>query len=54
MPESEVTAEAVGLRTHPLTSIVQGALWAAAAAVGLVIGIGPHPVTRARAHVGGV
>ncbi|MBC7632726.1 PH domain-containing protein [Aeromicrobium sp.] len=28
--------EAVGLRTHPMTGVVQGALWAAAASVGLV------------------
>ena len=35
-PESDVTAEAIGLRTHPLTSIVQGALWAAAASFGLI------------------
>jgi putative membrane protein len=28
--------EAVGLRTHPLTAVVQGALWAGAASVGLV------------------
>ncbi|MDX6232878.1 MAG: putative rane protein, partial [Nocardioidaceae bacterium] len=35
-PASEVSAEAVGLRTHPLTSVVQGALWAAAASVGLI------------------
>ncbi|KQV73547.1 hypothetical protein ASC61_00090 [Aeromicrobium sp. Root344] len=35
-PESDVATEAVGLRTHPLTSVVQGALWAAAASVGLI------------------
>lgn len=34
MPGSEV--EAVGLRTHPLTAVVQGALWAVAASAGLV------------------
>lgn len=33
-PGSEM-AEATGLRTHPLTGIVQGALWAVAASVGL-------------------
>ena len=38
-PGSDVAAEAVGLRTHPLTSVVQGALWAAAASVGLVSSI---------------
>lgn len=35
-PGSEPAPEAVGLRTHPLTGVVQGALWAAAASVGLV------------------
>ncbi|HZK35845.1 MAG TPA: hypothetical protein VFC57_02665, partial [Aeromicrobium sp.] len=34
-PASETT-EATGLRTHPLTGIVQGALWAVAASAGLV------------------
>ena len=38
-PESDAVAEAVGLRTHPLTSVVQGALWAAAASVGLISSI---------------
>ena len=39
MPVSESSlpvAEATGLRTHPLTGVVQGALWAAAASFGLV------------------
>lgn len=35
-PVSDVAAEAVGLRTHPLTAVVQGALWAAAASAGLI------------------
>ena len=35
-PGSDPSPEAVGLRTHPLTSVVQGALWAAAASVGLI------------------
>ncbi|MGA8987436.1 PH domain-containing protein [Aeromicrobium sp.] len=35
-PDSEPTHEPIGLRTHPLTGLVQGALWAAAASVGLV------------------
>ena len=35
-PESELSTETVGLRTHPLTSVVQGALWAAAASAGLI------------------
>jgi putative membrane protein len=35
-PASDPSSETVGLRTHPLTSVVQGALWAAAASVGLV------------------
>ncbi|AXT85460.1 hypothetical protein C6I20_09850 [Aeromicrobium sp. A1-2] len=35
-PVSESAPEAIGLRTHPLTGLVQGALWAAAASVGLV------------------
>lgn len=30
-PDSEGTPEAIGLRTHPLTGVVQGLLWAAAA-----------------------
>lgn len=34
-PGSDVTAETVGRRTHPLTALVQGALFAAAAFVGL-------------------
>jgi len=38
-PGSEVATEAAGLRTHPLTSVVQGALWAAAASVGLITSI---------------
>jgi putative membrane protein len=38
-PESDPSSEAVGLRTHPLTSVVQGALWAVAASVGLVSSI---------------
>ena len=37
---SPAAAEAVGLRTHPLTGVVQGALWAAAAAFGLVSSMG--------------
>jgi putative membrane protein len=32
---SPAVTEAVGLRTHPLTGVVQGALWAAAAVFGL-------------------
>ncbi len=32
---SPAVSEAVGLRTHPLTGVVQGALWAAAAVFGL-------------------
>lgn len=32
---SPAVAEAVGLRTHPLTGVVQGTLWAAAAVFGL-------------------
>lgn len=32
---SPAVSEAVGLRTHPLTGVVQGALWAAAAIFGL-------------------
>ncbi|KAA1398026.1 PH domain-containing protein [Aeromicrobium ginsengisoli] len=39
VPGSDVATEAVGLRTHPLTSVVQGALWAAAASVGLISSI---------------
>ncbi|AWB92832.1 PH domain-containing protein [Aeromicrobium chenweiae] len=36
-PVSDVAApEIAGLRTHPLTAVVQGARWAAAASVGLV------------------
>lgn len=35
-PESDPRPEQAGLRTHPLTGLVQGALWAAAASVGLV------------------
>jgi putative membrane protein len=35
-PGSDALPEAIGLRTHPLTGIVQGALWAAAASAGLV------------------
>lgn len=35
-PGSERVAETTGQRTHPLTAVVQGALFAAAAAVGLV------------------
>lgn len=35
-PDSDPSLEAVGLRTHPLTAVVQGALWAAAASIGLV------------------
>jgi putative membrane protein len=35
-PASDASTEAVGVRTHPLTSVVQGALWAVAASVGLV------------------
>jgi putative membrane protein len=35
-PGSDATAEVVGHRTHPLTAVVQGALFAAAAGVGLV------------------
>lgn len=35
-PDSDTSSEAVGLRTHPLTSVVQGALWAVGASVGLV------------------
>ena len=35
-PGSETLPEAVGLRTHPMTGVVQGALWAAAASVGLI------------------
>jgi putative membrane protein len=38
-PASEVSTEAIGLRTHPLTAVVQGALWAAAASVGLISSI---------------
>lgn len=34
--ESVRVAETQGLRTHPLTGVVQGALWAAAASFGLV------------------
>jgi putative membrane protein len=37
-PVSE-TAEVQGLRTHPLTGVVQGALWAAAASFGLISSI---------------
>jgi len=37
-PESD-PAEAVGIRTHPLTSVVHGALWAAAASFGLISSI---------------
>ncbi len=39
MPVSDVQPEAIGVRTHPLTSVVQGALWAAAASVGLISSI---------------
>ncbi|MCW2769141.1 MAG: hypothetical protein JWR27_574 [Aeromicrobium sp.] len=35
-PGSDRPGEALGLRTHPLTAVVQGALWAAAASVGLI------------------
>lgn len=35
MPGSDAVTETVGLRTHPLTAIVQGAVFAAAATVGL-------------------
>lgn len=35
-PDSEHPAETVGHRTHPLTAVVQGALFAAAAVVGLI------------------
>ena len=35
-PGSDVAAEAVGRRTHPLTAVVQGALFAVAAVVGLI------------------
>jgi putative membrane protein len=35
-PGSDRPGEAVGLRTHPLTAVVQGALWAVAASVGLL------------------
>ncbi|WP_332663007.1 PH domain-containing protein [Aeromicrobium sp.] len=38
-PGSDASPEALGLRTHPLTSVVQGALWAAAASVGLISSI---------------
>lgn len=38
-PASDASPEALGLRTHPLTSVVQGALWAAAASVGLISSI---------------
>ncbi|KRC64222.1 hypothetical protein ASE12_05245 [Aeromicrobium sp. Root236] len=38
-PGSDVRPETVGVRTHPLTSVVQGALWAAAASVGLISSI---------------
>lgn len=37
---SPAVAEAVGLRTHPLTGVVQGALWAAAAVFGLFSSVG--------------
>ena len=39
MPVSDVQPEATGVRTHPLTSVVQGALWAAAASFGLISSI---------------
>ena len=35
-PDSDVVAEQVGHRTHPLTAVVQGALFAVAAVVGLI------------------
>ena len=35
MPGSDVVAETTGLRTHPLTAIVQGAVFAVAASAGL-------------------
>ncbi|MEJ7635274.1 PH domain-containing protein [Aeromicrobium sp.] len=35
-PDSDSSSEVVGQRTHPLTAVVQGARWAAAASVGLV------------------
>ncbi|MFI5428019.1 PH domain-containing protein [Aeromicrobium sp. UC242_57] len=35
MPGSDAVAESTGLRTHPLTAIVQGAVFAAAATIGL-------------------
>ena len=35
MPGSDLTAEATGHRTHPLTAVVQGTLFAAAGVVGL-------------------
>ena len=38
--DSPLATEAVGLRTHPLTGVVQGALWAAAAVFGLVSSVG--------------
>ncbi|MEV7396887.1 PH domain-containing protein [Aeromicrobium sp. NPDC092404] len=38
-PDSDPPPEAAGSRTHPLTSIVQGTRWAAAASVGLVSSI---------------
>ena len=37
---SPAVTEAVGLRTHPLTGVVQGALWAAAAVFGLFSSMG--------------
>jgi len=37
---SPAVSESVGLRTHPLTGVVQGALWAAAAVFGLVSSMG--------------
>lgn len=36
MPDSDIAAETTGLRTHPLTAIVQGAAFSAAATVALV------------------
>lgn len=36
MPDSDPTAEAIGHRTHPLTGVLQGLLWAGAAIAGLV------------------
>lgn len=38
--QSSAVKESVGLRTHPLTGVVQGALWAAAAVFGLFSSMG--------------